>query len=110
MLGSILGTPLEPDLSGHVLMLEDVDEHHYRIDRAMFHLTSRASIRRVAGIRMGRFAVPANDRPFGMDAEGIVRHWCAASGIAYLGAADIGHDADNKVVPFGRHVMSGAGA
>jgi muramoyltetrapeptide carboxypeptidase len=30
-----------------------------------------------------------------------VQHWCARSGIAYLGRADIGHDADNKVVPFG---------
>ena len=102
VLGALMGTALEPDLTGHVLMLEDVDEHHYRIDRAMFHLTSQASIRHVAGLRMGRFSVPANDRPFGMEMEGIFRHWCDASGIAYLGAADIGHDADNKVVPFGR--------
>ena len=102
VLSHMLGTSLEPDLAGHVLSLEDVDEHHYRIDRAMFHLTSQPSIRRVPGIRMGRFAVPANDRPFGMDVEAIFRHWCDASGIAYLGRADIGHDADNKVVPFGR--------
>ncbi len=32
----------------------------------------------------------------------MVRHWCAVSGIAYLGRADIGHDIENKVVPFGR--------
>lgn len=101
VLSHLLGTPLEPDLSAHVLFIEDVDEHHYRIDRAMFHVTSTPSIRRIAGIRMGRFAVPANDRPFGMDAEAIVRHWCGVSGIAYLGAADIGHDAANKIVPFG---------
>lgn len=101
VLSHLLGTSLEPDLSAHVLFIEDVDEHHYRIDRAMFHVTSTPSIRRIAGIRMGRFAVPANDRPFGMDAEAIVRHWCGVSGIAYLGAADIGHDAANKIVPFG---------
>lgn len=101
VLGALLGTPLEPDLSGHELLIEDIDEHHYRIDRALFHLTSAATIRGVAGIRMGRFKVAPNDRPFGMDVEAIVHHWCAASGIAYLGAADIGHDAGNKVVPFG---------
>lgn len=101
VLSHLLGTSLEADLFGHVLFIEDVDEHHYRIDRAMFHVTSTPSIRRIAGIRMGRFAVPANDRPFGMDAEAIVRHWCGVSGIAYLGAADIGHDAANKIVPFG---------
>lgn len=106
VLGQLLGTPLEPDLTGHVLFLEDVDEHHYRIDRAMFHLTSTPSIRRVAGIRMGRFSVPANDRPFGMETEAIVRHWCEASGIAYLGRADIGHDAGNRIVPFGRGIRT----
>ena len=82
-------------------MLEDVDEHHYRIDRALFHLTASPAIRRVAGLRMGRFAVPDNNRPFGADVEAIFRHWCADAGIAYLGTADIGHDADNVVVPFG---------
>ena len=33
--------------------------------------------------------------------EEIVRYWCAKAGIAYLGRADIGHDVENKVVPFG---------
>jgi muramoyltetrapeptide carboxypeptidase len=31
----------------------------------------------------------------------VARTWCARAGIAYLGRADIGHDIDNKVVPFG---------
>ena len=35
-----------------------------------------------------------------MNEEEIARYWCERSGIAWLGRADIGHDADNKVVPF----------
>ena len=102
VLDQLLGTPLEPYLSGHVLMLEDVSEAHYRIDRMMFHLTSQPSIRRVAGIRWGRFSdIPDNDPDFGQTPEEIGRYWCARSGIPYLGSADIGHDRDNKVVPFG---------
>lgn len=101
VLSNMLGTPLEPDLAGHLLSLEDVDEHLYGIDRALFHVTSAASIRRVAGIRRGRFAVAENDRPFGSDIDGIFRHWCETSGIAYRGRADIGHDVDNAVIPFG---------
>jgi muramoyltetrapeptide carboxypeptidase len=105
VLSQLLGTPLEPDLSGHVLMLEDVAEYMYRIDRSMFHITSQASIRRVAGIRFGRCTdVLENDPEFGADAEDVVKHWCARSGIPYLGRCDIGHDAANKVVPFGRPV------
>lgn len=102
VLGLLLGTPLEPDLAGHVLLIEDVAEHSYATDRALFHLTSTPSMRRVAGIRAGRFGdVPDNDPPFGEEGEAIVRRWCARAGLPFLGAADIGHDSANKVVPFG---------
>lgn len=103
ILSHLIGTPFEPDLTGHVLMLEEVSEHLYAIDRALFHLTSTPAIRRVAGIKLGRCSdIPPNEPPFGQTEEDIVRHWCTISGIPYLGRADIGHDIDNKVVPFGR--------
>lgn len=102
ILDALVGTALEPDLTGHVLMLEDVAEPLYRIDRMMFHLTGQASIRRVAGIRLGRVSdIVENDPDFGLTAEEIVRYWCARSGIAWLGTADIGHDTANRIVPFG---------
>jgi muramoyltetrapeptide carboxypeptidase len=98
----LLGTRLEPDLSGHVLLLEDVSEHMYRTDRSLFHITSNPAVRRAAGIRLGRCTeVPSNDPDFGAGEEEVFRYWCARSGIPWLGRADIGHDAANKVVPFG---------
>jgi muramoyltetrapeptide carboxypeptidase len=101
--GLLLGTALEPDLSGHILLLEDVAEHAYRIDRALFHVSGQPHLRDLAGIRLGRVSeVPANDPDFGLGPEEIARHWCERGGIPFLGSADIGHDADNKVVPFGR--------
>lgn len=98
----LIGTPLQPDLTGHVLMLEEVSEHMYRIDRTLFHITGNPSVRRVAGIRLGRCsAIPPNEPDFGQTEVEIAEHWCSVSGIPYLGRADIGHDADNKIVPFG---------
>jgi muramoyltetrapeptide carboxypeptidase len=98
----LLGTPLQPDLRDHVLMLEDVAEYMYRTDRSMFHITSNPGLRDVAGIKLGRCTeVPVNDPDFGETEEEVFEHWCRHSGIPYLGRADIGHDADNKVVPFG---------
>jgi muramoyltetrapeptide carboxypeptidase len=103
VLSQLLGTALEPDLTGHVLLLEDVAEHMYRVDRSFFHLTGQPSVRRVAGVRLGRVSdVPPNDPAFGEDEEHVARLWCRRAGIAFLGRADIGHDSANKVVPFGR--------
>ena len=102
ILASLIGTPLQPDLEGHVLMLEEVSEYMYRIDRLLFQVTSNPDIRKVAGIRLGRCSlIPENDPDFGLNEEEVARDWCARSGIPYLGRADIGHDAGNKVVPFG---------
>lgn len=102
VLGTMLGTVLEPDLSGHVLMLEDVGELAYRTDRALSQIVGQASLRHVAGIRLGRIsAIPDNDPPFGEKPEQIAKFWCRRAGIPYLGPADIGHDTANKVVPFG---------
>ena len=102
ILSNLIGTPFQPDLSGHVLMLEEVSEYMYAIDRYLFHLTSNRDIRRVAGVRLGRCsAIPPNEPDFGQSEEEVARYWCRRSGIAYLGRADIGHDSDNKVVPFG---------
>ena len=102
ILSQLLGTPLEPDFTGRMLLLEDVGEYMYRIDRYFYHVTSNAAIRRCAGIRLGRCsAVPKNDPDFELNEEQVARFWCERSGIPYLGRADIGHDSDNRVVPFG---------
>lgn len=99
-LAMLCGTRLMPGLAGHVVMVEEVSEYLYAVDRLFFHLT--AHLGGVAGLRLGRVSdVPENDRPFGIEAEAVARHWCERHAIAFLGSADIGHDAANRIVPFG---------
>lgn len=103
ILAHLVGTRHLPDLTGHVLMLEEVDEYLYRTDRDLAQIVQHPLVRGVAGIRLGRISgVPDNDPKFGAEPEEVVRYWCDRAGIPFLGSADIGHDADNKVVPFGR--------
>jgi len=102
VLVSLLGTDLEPDLTGADLLIEEVSEHHYGIDRLLFRLTASANVRSVARIRLGRVSdIPANDPEFGKDEVAIFEDWCGRAGIPFGGRADIGHDAGNRVVPFG---------
>ncbi|HAD16651.1 MAG TPA: LD-carboxypeptidase, partial [Erythrobacter sp.] len=99
-LAMMVGTELMPDLAGHVVMIEEVAEHLYAVDRLFFHISQH--LKGIAGLRLGRISdVPENDRPFGSDEIAIAQDWCVRSGIPYLGRADIGHDAANKIVPFG---------
>ena len=101
VLAALLGTVLEPDFTGVDLLIEDVSEHHYRIDRTMFHVTGSANIRKVARLRLGRVGdIPDNDPDFGRDEVAIVHEWCKRSGVPFGGRADIGHDILNRVVPF----------
>ncbi len=101
-LSHLLGTPLQPDLTDHVLMLEEIDEHIYRIDRFLFQITANPGVRRAAGLMLGRCSqIPENDPDFQATEEEVFVHWCEKSGLPNLGCADIGHDAENKVVPFG---------
>lgn len=103
VLSTLLGTPLEPDFAGVELLIEEVSEQHYRIDRLMFHVTASANVRRIARLRLGRVGdIPENDPAFGSDEQAIVADWCARSGIEIGRPADIGHDSANTVVPFGR--------
>ena len=102
VLTHLLGTALEPDLTDHILIVEDVAEHTYRTDRAMFQLTATPSMRGLAGLRLGRCSdVPENDPAFGDSEEQVVRFWCEKARIPWLGRADIGHDSANRIVPFG---------
>jgi muramoyltetrapeptide carboxypeptidase len=103
-LSMLLGTEIEPDLSDHMVIVEEVSEYLYAFDRAFFHVASNLAARGAAGIALGRVsAVPENDRPFGMEAEEIAEYWCAKLGLSYGGRVNVGHDADNHIVPFGLH-------
>lgn len=99
-LAMLTGTPMMPDLTGHVVMVEEVSEHLYSIDRLFFHLA--ATLPRIAGLRLGTVTdVPENYVEFGQSEEEIAQYWCARAGIPYLGRALIGHTSANRVVPFG---------
>ena len=84
------------------MLIEEVGEQYYRIDRAMFHLTGNKCVRAIRRLRLGRVSdVIVNEPEFSSDERLIVRDWCDRSGIPFGGDADIGHDAGNKIVPFG---------
>lgn len=102
VLQALIGTPWLPDLTDHVLLIEEVSEPMYRVDRELFQLAHATQLAGVAGVRLGAVSdVQANDPPWREPLEVMLPRWCHEMRVPYLGRAAIGHTVANHVVPFG---------
>lgn len=55
LLTSIMGTTYQPDFTNTILLLEDIGEEPYRIDRMFYQLKHANVFKKVKGIVLGRF-------------------------------------------------------
>ncbi|MFS0773865.1 LD-carboxypeptidase [Sphingomonas sp. 1P08PE] len=102
ILAALVGTPWLPDLTDHVLLIEEVSEPLYAVDRMLFTVAGATQLKGIAGIRLGAVNdVQENDPPWAETLEFMMDRWCRDMGVPYLGRARIGHTQDNHVVPFG---------
>ncbi|MCL4486372.1 MAG: LD-carboxypeptidase [Nitrospirae bacterium] len=64
-LAHLCGTPFLPDFTGAILLIEDVDEPLYAIDRALRTLSLSGGLDRLAGVVVGPFSgwTPRGDDP-----------------------------------------------
>jgi muramoyltetrapeptide carboxypeptidase len=56
LVAGLVGTPYLPDLHGAILVLEDVDEVPYRVDRMLTQLLLAGHFDEIAGVVVGDFA------------------------------------------------------
>jgi muramoyltetrapeptide carboxypeptidase len=52
---SLIGTPFVPDLSGAILVIEDIGEAPFRIDRMLVHLKNARIFEQIGALVMGQF-------------------------------------------------------
>jgi len=102
LLAAMCGTPYAASLDGAILVLEDVNEAVYRIDRMLTQLRLSGALADVAGIAFGRFTeIPEDtaheDRPL-LDLLGEVSRQCNVPCLANI---PLGHIADQWTIPLG---------
>ncbi len=98
----LLGTPVQPNLDGAILALEDVSEAPYRLDRMLTQWRMMGWLHRVGGIALGRFSRcdPPPDRPsFGV--EEVLRDRLSDLGIPVVSDFPFGHEGENAALPVG---------
>jgi muramoyltetrapeptide carboxypeptidase len=93
----LIGTPFQPKLDGHILILEDTGEKPYRIDRMLTQMKLSGMFSGLSGLGIGSFENCGNaDELF----EIIARIFTIIQ-IPILAGFDIGHGADNIAIAFG---------
>jgi muramoyltetrapeptide carboxypeptidase len=101
MLASGLGTrdALRP-LPGAVLLLEDVHEAPYRLDRMLLQLARAGTFDSVAGLVLGQFT-DSRGRPDQPDAVAVLSDWCDRLGVPVVGGVPVGHGPGAATAPLG---------
>ncbi len=102
ILAALIGTPWLPDLTDHVVIVEEVSEAMYAVDRMLFQVAGATQLKGIAGLRLGAVTdIVPNDPPWGETLDYMMVRWSRDMGIPYLGRAEVGHTQGNRVVPFG---------
>ena len=102
VLASLCGTPHMPSAGGQVLLLEDVGEPAYRVDRMLLQLERSGVIEGVAGLAFGRFTgAPDEDRH---PVLAVIQEIAERVGVPTVVDLPVGHVEHNWTLPLGVRV------
>lgn len=94
---------------GAILVLEDVTERPYRLDRALTSLLSGGFFRDVAGVILGEF-LQCDPAPDGVTADAMLRERLLPLAVPIVAGAPVGHGRNNEPFVCGATVRLDAGA
>jgi muramoyltetrapeptide carboxypeptidase len=105
ILHTLMGTPSEPDTNGKILLLEDVDEYLYHIDRMMMNLKRAGKLKNLKGLIIGGMTgMKDNTEPFGKTAEEIILDSVKEYNYPVCFDFPAGHGKENVALYLGRNV------
>jgi muramoyltetrapeptide carboxypeptidase len=100
LIAALCGTPFAPDLEDAILVLEDIGEAVYRIDRMLYQLYLSDAFAGCRGIVFGH-CTNCPDDATGRSIDDVLRELTAAIRIPCFTGAPIGHVDDQWTIPLG---------
>ena len=103
---SLLGTPHLPKIKGGILFLEDVNEHPYRVERALLQLHQAGILQRQKAVLLGAFSdwrKSPMDRGYSLKTA--VAHLRSVCSTPILTGLPFGHVPTKVMLPQGRKVQ-----
>lgn len=109
VLTRLIGTKWMPALRGAVLLIEDVGERPYRLDRMWMHLKLSGSLEGVAGVVFGEFT-GCDEKDAGYGSADVMHEFARELGVPCAAGFLIGHGEANEPVILGARVRLDANA
>ncbi len=110
LLVQMLSTPFCPDLGGTILVVEEVGEEDYRLDRLWTALRLSETTNGLAGIVLGEFRDGAGAYLDDAAIDSLVRRLAEAFDCPVAAGLPVGHGARNVALPMGPTAELEAGA
>ena len=105
LLCALHGTPYQPDYNGAILVIEDVNEAPYRIERMLLQLRLAGALQRCAGIAFGSFTNTGDDQRKSLGGtrtvDDVIAEAAAAVGVPAVSGVPVGHIDDQWSLPLG---------
>jgi muramoyltetrapeptide carboxypeptidase len=104
MVAHLVGTSHFPTIAGGILMLEDVGEQPYRVERMLYQLHFAGVLGQQRAILLGSFnGFEASPNDNGYDLAAAIAHARARFGVPIYAGLPFGHCRDKLTLPFGGH-------
>ncbi len=113
LLAALCGTPQQPRFAGCVVLLEDVGEVPYRLDRMLTQLLATGALDDIAGVVLGDFAscdAEQGQPPTPITALEVLGERLGRLQVPIASGAPVGHGARNVALPLGVEVALDAQA
>ena len=102
LLAALAGTPYAPDYRNGILILEDIGEPAYRIDRMLRQLLLSGAFDRVAGVVTGHFTEPTPGHELSSETlDALLGEVADVARVPVLSGVPLGHIADQWTIPLG---------
>lgn len=102
LLANLSGTESQPDTKGKILVLEDIGEYRYNVDRMMYNLKRAGWLEDLAGLVVGSFTEgKETDTPFGQTEYEIIRNMVQDYEYPVCFGFPVGHSDENYALKLG---------
>jgi len=104
MISSLIGTPWLPSVTGGILVVEDINEHPYRVERMLMQLIQCGMLAQQQALILGSFScAQPNDYDAGYNLSEMIEYIRTQVSIPVISGLAFGHEPQTVTLPLGAH-------